>query len=112
MNLAGFDAWVKNKAHNGVFNLKQLLDNMFPEPEIGEIREIRAESMRELFIWWDTVAKGLSKMATKIIPWREEKLEKWLRVFGPCQLLWIPKSANVVTLKSIKKTGGTGRYAK
>ena len=31
----------------------------------------------------DNPAKGLSKTATKITPWREEKLEKWLRVSGP-----------------------------
>ena len=36
-NLAGFDSWVKNKAQNGVFNLKQLLENMFPAPEAGEV---------------------------------------------------------------------------
>ena len=62
--------------------------------------------MRKIFLWWDTQAKGLSKRATKIIPWREEKLEKWLRVSGPCQLLWISETTNVVRLKSIKKARG------
>src|SRR5665213_2351825 len=36
-NLAGFDSWVKNKAQNGIFNLKQLVENMFPEVEAGQV---------------------------------------------------------------------------
>ena len=111
-NLAGFDSWVKNKAQNGVFNLKQLLENMFPAPEAGEVVTPRAEKMRQMFLWWDPVAKGLSKTASKIIPWREEKLEKWLRASGPCQLLWIPDTANVVRLKCLKKAGGYGEVSK
>ena len=31
-NLVGFDFWVRNKAQNGIFNLKQLIENMFPAP--------------------------------------------------------------------------------
>lgn len=36
-NLAYFDSWVKNKAQNGVFNLKQLVDNIFPLPKASEV---------------------------------------------------------------------------
>ena len=111
-NLVGFDYWMKNKAQNGVFNLNQLLDNMFPAPEAGEMVTPRAEKMRDIYAWWDPLAKGLSKTATKTIPWKEEKLEKWLRASGPCQLLWIPDTANVMSLKSIKKVGGYGKVGK
>src|SRR5665213_2255505 len=112
MNLAGFDSGVKNKAHNGIFNLKQLVENMFPEVEAGQVVSPRGVRIREIFLWWDPVAKGLSKTASKIIPWKAEKLEKWLRVSGPCQLLWIPDTANVVSLRSMKKVGGYGEVTK
>lgn len=36
------------------------------------------------------------KMAKKTIPWREEKLEKLLKVLGLYQLLWISKAENVM----------------
>ena len=111
-NLAGFDFWVKNKAQNGIFNLKQMVENMFPEGETGQVLSPRVVRMREIFLWWDPVAKGLSKTASKIIPWKAEKLEKWLRVSGPCQLLWIPDTANVVTLRSMTKVGGYGEVRK
>lgn len=31
----GFDSWVKIIAMNGVFILKQLMNNMFPTPKLG-----------------------------------------------------------------------------
>ena len=31
----GFDSWVKIIAVNGVFILKQLMNNMFPTPKLG-----------------------------------------------------------------------------
>lgn len=37
MNLVGFDAWVKTKAENGDFNLKQLLENMFSTSKSREV---------------------------------------------------------------------------
>ena len=89
-NLAGFDSWVKNKAQNGIFNLKQLVENMFPEGETGEVLSPRAVRIREIFLWWDPVAKGLSKTASKIIPWKAEKLEKWLRVSGHANYCGFP----------------------
>lgn len=104
-NLVDFHAWVKNKGQNVVFNLKQFLDNMVSTTKPREVVTPQVKKMQEIFIWWDLVGKGLSKTATKIFRWREEKSEKWLRMLGPCQLLWVPKMANVVRLQIIRKVG-------
>ena len=59
--------------------------------------------MQALFFKWELYAKGFSKMANKPILWKEHKLEKWLKVFCPCQLQWIPDTTKVVVLDHKKK---------
>lgn len=66
-NLAYFDSWVKNKAQNKVVNLKQLIDNVFPPLEVGEVVTPWAAKIRALLTWWEPSAKGFS-MANKVIP--------------------------------------------
>ena len=67
---------MKNKDQNGVFNLKQLVDNVIPPPEASEVMTPRAAKMWALLTWPESHAKGFSKTTNKEIPSKEHKLEK------------------------------------
>ena len=84
-----FTLELKNKARNEVFNLNKLV-MYFQPPKAGEMVTPRAVKMQALLTWCESQAKRFSKMTNETIPWKEHKLEKWLRASYPCQLLWIP----------------------
>lgn len=48
-NLPYSDYCMKNKAQNGVCNLKQLVANVFPTPEAGETVSPQAAKMQLMF---------------------------------------------------------------
>ena len=85
------DSWVKNKAHYGVLNLKQMVNIfLFPALEVGGVVTPWVAKMRALpSQGWEPLAKGFAKTANKTIPWKKLKLEKWLRTTCPCHLMWI-----------------------
>lgn len=52
----------RNKTQNRVFNLKQLVDDVFLSLEVGEMVTPQGAKMWSLFTRWELHAKGLSKM--------------------------------------------------
>ena len=76
----------------------QLIMFPLPPPEASEVVTPRAVEMGTLLTWWELYVKGFSKTSNDTIPWKEHKLDKWLKASYPCQLMWIPNTTKGVIL--------------
>lgn len=105
---AGYGHWFHEQVQQGVYNPTQLYEPTHPKA-IESLTTSEPDLEYEKLLWWKTYAQQVKAAATRMPPWADKLLVGHLSSHGRTGIMWIPRSADIVSKSGEQFQGAYGK---